>query len=129
MRRTVHPTPAEGLSRVRTRTALGIVFVLALGACATAAPPSTPFQGTREQGVLVTVDNQDYRDATIFANWNGPRQRIGMVVGKTTETFSMPWRDFEVRFEVDFVGGGAMKTDPIPVAAGDHIDFVIPAGW
>ena len=112
--------------------ALGIALVvLGTGACASRNAAPTPFTGGAEESVLlVTVDNQDFRDATVYANWNGVRHRMGMVIGKTTETLSTPWRDYEVRLEVDFVGGGEMKVrDRIPVQPGEHLDFVIMPGW
>ncbi len=78
---------------------------------------------------MLTVDNRDYRDATIYANWNGVRRRVGMVIGKTSETFSTPWRNYEVRVEVDFVGGGEFRADEITAYPGDHLDFIIMPGW
>ena len=111
--------------------ALGTALVLVAGACAggRAAVPS-PFVAGDEATILLTVDNQDFRDATVYADWNGVRQRVGMVIGKTTETFTVPWREYEVRLEVDFIGGGELKVaDPMPVWPGDHLDFVIMPGW
>jgi hypothetical protein len=113
-----------------TRAGLLTIFALASSACAgrTAAP--SPFEEGGNPTILITVDNQDFRDATIFVNWNGVRQRVGMVIGKTTETLRTEWRDYVVRLEVDFVGGGEMKIgDGISVQPGEHIDFVIMPGW
>lgn len=119
-----HTLPARGI-------ALGLTLLLAT-ACASRGSRSmpSPFVEGSQAIVLLTVDNQDFRDATIYADWNGARQRVGFVIGKTTETFTMPWRNYEVRLQVDFVGGGEMKiADPIPVWAGEHIDFIIMPGW
>jgi hypothetical protein len=90
----------------------------------------TPFAEPRDTNILITVDNQDFRDATLYANWNGTRLRVGSVTGKTTKTFSTPWRDYQVLLEVDFLGGGEMRAhQPIAVSAGEHIDFVILPQW
>lgn len=120
----------ECIRRTR-RAGLGMVLLLASAACATRQATAGPFAAGGRDGepVLLTVDNQDYRDATIYANWTGVRQRLGMVVGKTTETFRMTWQDYDMHLEVDFIGGGAMTTEPIAVSAGEHVDFVIMPGW
>jgi len=113
----------------RSARTLGAVLVLVISACAPRATAGDPF-GDGEPTLLLTVDNQDFRDATIYTNWNGVRQRVGMVIGKTTQTFTLEWRDYEVRLEVDFVGGGEMKLgERIAVQPGEHLDFVIMAGW
>ena len=80
---------------------------------------------TRDDTVLVTVTNHEFQDAVIYANWKGLRRRVGMVVGKTTETFRVTWRTNEIQLEADFIGGGELISEPIPVWAGEHIDFVI----
>lgn len=111
--------------------AFATALVLASAACAPRAPVSVPFNGGGGDPMMrLTVDNQDFRDATIYVNWNGTRQRIGTVTGKTTETFTFEWRDYELRLEVDFLGGGEMKLgNRISVQPGEHIDFIILPGW
>ena len=111
------------------RVAAG-AFLIGLVACASRATPRPAFSGTDAASLQLTVDNYDYRDATIYADWKGVKHRVGMVVGKTTETFSFPWRDYEVRFEVDFVGGGGFRVpDAVSVWGGEHLDLVIMPGW
>jgi hypothetical protein len=111
------------------RIAVGLA-VLALAACGARAAAPPTFVGSHEAVVLLTVDNVDYRDATIYADWKGVKHRVGMVIGKTKETFSMPWRDYEVQFVVDFVGGGGFRVpDPVSVWGGEHLDLVIMPGW
>lgn len=120
------------MERTRRAALAGLVTVLTVvsAACAARRTAPSPFLESGDPTILLTVDNQDFRDATIFVNWNGVRQRLGMVIGKTTETFRAEWRDYVVRLEVDFVGGGEMKlADPISVQPGEHIDFVIMPGW
>jgi hypothetical protein len=113
------------------RIAQATALALWAAACAGSAKPAdvSPFDGRNAQPVLLTVDNQDFRDATIYVIWNGPKQRVGSVTGKTTKTFSMQWREYQMRLDVDFLGGGGLTGDPISVYAGDHIDFVIQPGW
>lgn len=104
----------------------GLVLVLTAAACATGQ--RNVFEAVRrvDEAVLLSVENNDFRDATIYAYWNGVKTRLGMVVGKTSETFRMRWRSEEVQLEVDFVGRGTFRTERIDVWAGDHLDFVIP---
>lgn len=112
------------------RLTLCAVVVVSAAACAGGAAPAA-FGGVPQDPVVtITVQNDDYSDATIYANWRGVRRRVGMVIGKTTETFVTPWRDYEVVLEVDFVGGGGLRAAAeFSVNPGDHLDFVIMPGW
>lgn len=117
-----------GLS-LRT-VALGLAVVSAPAACATGQATESPFRTGRtgDEEVRLTVRNNDYRDATIYAYWNGARARVGMVIGKTEETFTMRWRSEDIQLEVDFVGGGGFRTEVVAVYRGDHLEFHIPVG-
>lgn len=107
--------------------------LLVLTACATSGSSSVqdPFDGAPGFGdpVRVTIENNDFRDATVYGLWNGVRERIGMVTGKTSETFSMDWKSETFAFYVNFVGGGEYRSEEIDVWAGDHLAFVIMPGW
>ena len=77
---------------------------LSLGACipvlfACASPSGENMWRTTETtgSVLLTVQNDNYSDATIHANWGGARERLGFVVGKTTQTFTFNWRREDIR--------------------------------
>ena len=117
--------------RIRRAVVTPLTLGLLFAACAGRNERPSPFAAAGGEGTIqITVDNQDWRDATLYADWNGVRQRVGMVLGKTSETFSTPWRDYYVRFDVDFIGGGGLPArDAIQVQAGDHIDYVIMPGW
>jgi hypothetical protein len=112
--------------------ALGLSLVIAACSALREDTLPSPFDGGSRgtPSILITVDNQDFRDATLYANWNGVRHRVGTVTGKTTETLETPWREHVVQLEVDFLGGGEMKAwNPIQVQSGDHLDFVIMPEW
>jgi hypothetical protein len=112
--------------------AVSLPLVVAVCSAFREDTPPSPFEngGNVPQNIQITVDNQDWRDATLYVDWNGVRQRVGSVLGKTTQTFSTPWREYMVRLDVDFVGGGGMAPrDPIQVQPGDHLDFVILPQW
>lgn len=78
--------------------------------------------------VILEVENQNFLDARIHANWNGVRQRLGLVNGNTTQTFRLRGRDGILRVEVDFVAGGGFISDPLSVWRGDTVRLVIPPG-
>jgi hypothetical protein len=110
-----------------------LVLALSVGACAAGSPGSPtrvdPFSGAGDTDeVRLTVQNMDFRDASVYAIWNGVKRRVGSVTGMTSETFRMRWQSEEIQLEVDFVGGGGYVSERVPVTQGDHLDFVIMAG-
>lgn len=117
----------------------GVHGTMALGlllgaACATGGQGAAddPFTGeTAGFGgpIQVTIENNDFRDATVYGYWNGVRERLGMVTGKTTETFATEWKSERLSFYVNFVGGGEYRSESLEVYAGDHLNFVILPGW
>jgi len=86
-----------------------------------------PFQGgSGEDQVQITIQNQNFNDATIWAEWGGgSRVRLGSVTGSSTRTFTTRYRSEVVRFEIDFLGGGRYSTQSYPVNPGDHLDLRI----
>lgn len=120
-----------GMRAPRHLVALALGISFAASGCATAQEEAgSPFDGTRgSNDVLLTVENNDFQDANIHLLWNGVRTRAGMVIGKTTETFRLPWRSEWAQIEVDFVGPqGDYHSERIPVNPGDHLNFVIMVG-
>ena len=76
--------------------------------------------------VQLTVQNNDFKDATVYAVWDGgTRRRIGMVTGKTSATFTFDWVSHRMHIEADFVAGEGFTSDEIEVWQGDHLDLVI----
>jgi hypothetical protein len=128
---------STGLARVEAHMARLIrtfVLALAVSGCAAGSPGSPtridPFgaaAGDTDE-VRLTVQNMDFRDASIYALWNGVKKRVGSVTGMTSETFTMRWQSEEIQLEIDFVGGGGYVSERVPVTQGDHLDFVILAG-
>jgi hypothetical protein len=74
----------------------------------------------------VTVENQNFNDATITALWEGgSRERLGSVTGLTTQTFTVEPRSSAVRFEIDFLAGGDFVGELIAANPGDHIELTL----
>lgn len=117
--------------RAPLRAALALVTLLVAAGCATTPESSagSPFDGTRvSDEILLTVENNDFRDATIHVFWNGMKTRAGIVTGKTSETFRMRWRSEWAHIGVDFLGSGGYETEQVPVNPGEHLNFVIMGG-
>ena len=78
--------------------------------------------------VAITVENQNFKDAVVYAIWGvGPRDRLGMVTGNSTQTFTTPLRGSgELRIEVDFIAGDDVVTQGMGAFQGDHIQVTIP---
>lgn len=117
----------SAFSSLKPLCAIAVVSTMALAGCAH-QQPDNPLRGVagRDSPVRITVQNQDFYDAVIYAHWSGStKERVGMVTGKTTQTFETTWRSETVRFEADFISGGSVFFDPIDVWGGDHLDLVV----
>ena len=104
------------------------LLIAAVAGCATSPAPDPMRMGADTDTVLLTVQNDNYWDATIHANWGGVRERVGFVVGKTTETFSIEWRRDDVAFDVAFIGDGGWRSEVMMVLPGDHLELTILPG-
>ena len=111
------------------RVVFGVALLSAslLLGCSRSSRPAPMFGTARDSGsVTVTIQNNDFKDATIYANWSGStRQRVGLAVGKTSQTFIIEWRGEVVQFDADFIAGRRFPFDPISVYEGDHLDLII----
>lgn len=82
--------------------------------------------GSRGQ-ISVRVENQNFGDAVIHASRGGERVRLGNVVGKSEETFTLEWAfSLPLEFEVNIVGGGRCLVTPLSVDPGDRVWVRIP---
>ncbi len=76
--------------------------------------------------VQLTIHNNDFNDAVIYATWSGfGRRRVGTVTGKTSKTLTFDCESHSIRIEADFIAGRSFTTDEIEVYEGDHLDLVI----
>ena len=85
-------------------------------------PPAKKFGSV----VQLTIHNNDFNDAVIYATWSGfGRRRVGTVTGKTSKTLTFDCESHSIRIEADFIAGRSFTTDEIEVYEGDHLDLVI----
>ena len=82
-------------SRLCAHTVFALLFAATFAGCATTSAEGDEFgaeaRDRDSEDVRITIENMDFRDATVFAHWNGVRRRVGFVVGKTTRTFRSRW--------------------------------------
>lgn len=102
---------------MRLFTSLLLVGVLSAATAGCASGPQ-PESGPP---VVIEIQNNNFQDATVFIVREGERRRLGVVVGKTDETFGIPWRpNFLMRLEVRFLGGGSCATRDIQMEPGQR---------
>ena len=112
------------------RVVVGIALLSAslLMGCAR-APRSAPLFGAmRGSGaVTVTIQNNDFKDAVIYATWAGSnRKRVGLAIGKTSQTFTIEWQsEVLLQFDADFIAGGTFSFGSMAVFEGDHLNLII----
>ena len=111
------------------RVVLGVALLSAslLLGCSRSSRPAPMFGAARgPESVMVTIQNNDFKDANIYATWSGGmRHRVGLAVGKTSQTFNLEWRSDVVQFEADFIAGRRFTFEPISVYEGDHLELII----
>ena len=94
-----------------------VASAFAFGACAS----SNARNAEVGPPVIVDVQNNHFQDATVILFREGERERLGIVTGKTDQSFEVPWRrQLFLRFEVRFIGGGACATRNILVEPGQR---------
>jgi len=118
-------------SRLLARSCRWIVpaLLLATTGCAMLSRGRTdnPFAPTaRDEPVQLQIQNDNFNDARIYVLWGGQRQRLGMVTGKTSETFEFAWRPADFRIQVDFLAAGGFTTDMLVVWPGEVVYLQIP---
>jgi hypothetical protein len=137
---TSHGPPEPMSARMRStrqrgglvRLGLALVLALATAGCASFSGEETrsgwDVGGDRRETVRLTVTNQNFSDARVYALWNGERRRLGLVTGNSSQTFTMDWRPgATLRIEVDFVAGGSFVSEGISSWPGETWEFIIPA--
>ena len=77
--------------------------------------------------VTIEVENQDFNDARIYLVEFGRRTRLGTVPGNSTRVFRFHSVPQQVRFRIDFIGGGEFTTTGIEVSPGDELMLTVTA--
>ena len=112
------------------RVVVGVALLSAslLMGCARAPRPAPLFGAMRGSGlVTVTIRNDDFKDAVIYATWRGGvRKRVALAIGKTSQTFTIEWQsEAFLQFDADFIAGEIFSFGSMQVNEGDHLDLII----
>lgn len=106
--------------------ALCLVAACSTGQVADEDNPFRPSYNARGGEIEVFVDNLNFADATLTAIHQGGRQRLGIVGGKDSSRFTLPWpgvRDLRVR--IDLLAADSYTTAPLSVSPGDRVRLTI----
>lgn len=80
-----------------------------------------------EEPAQVRVINDNFYDVTVYADYDGHRERMGRVVGHTTETFEITARTgARVAIAVAVQAGRTHLTERITIDPGDEIEVRVP---
>lgn len=105
----------------RSTPAIAVAAVLTALACGGYQGPEGLAPEGRET-VTVEVVNHNFYDATIYYVFPSTgRQRLGLVGGNSTKTFTIPWHPGEIRMIMDFVGADASLTEELTADPGDQL--------
>ncbi len=99
----------------------GLMLLAACGSRGQSIRPDS-FDG---QDYQVEVNNQNFYSATIYAYRDGYRRRLGDVGANRTRAFTFAWPFPEVRFQIDFLAGGCIFSEVIPLVRGDRLSVWI----
>jgi len=107
----------RGLKRLATMTFVGPVLACGHGVPRGEVPPFS-------EPVTIEVVNENYHDATIYALYEGlVRERLGFVVGHTTDTMTVNWHPTPLRMIMHLVGAGEAVSDVVIVDPGDFVQL------
>ena len=112
-----------------SRAILALAVLLSLPACSSGRQ-SRP-GAVAEERTTVQVDNRSFTDMTVYIVNGGQRVRLGLAVGKTMTTLTIPARllgsSRELQFLADPVGSDRTAvSDRLYVRAGDTVTLMIP---
>lgn len=106
-------------------------YVFAVSAVSAVAACGSATRRTGEQGldptreVIVSVKNENFYDATVYTCRRTHQDRLGVVTSNGTREFKFRWVNADLRFLVDFIGGGRFLTTAQSVETGDQLEFII----
>jgi hypothetical protein len=113
---------------MRRWTVVPALLVLLVGTgCATggAANPFGDGEGG-DRSIRIEVRNFNFADATLYALRGSERIRMGVVTGKTDDTFEIPWTvTLPLRIEINLLAGERCVTRPMNVDPGEVIQLQI----
>jgi hypothetical protein len=115
--------------RVRQRSCLWAVILLAIGACGghpkASSTPEQPYAAS-----TLRVENHHWLDVNIFVVREGQRNRLGLVTAASTKSFTLPralvGAQGEIRLIADPIGAStSISTDLIVLKPGTQVVWTL----
>jgi hypothetical protein len=101
---------------------IAVAAVLTTFACGGSTPGPEGISPEGVETLTVEVINRNFYDATIYYVYTSTgRQRLGLVGGNTTRTFTIPWNAGELRMIMNFIGANASLTEELSADPGDEL--------
>jgi outer membrane biogenesis lipoprotein LolB len=103
-----------------------LAVVSTSGCTAVQGPAANPFEERRVSRIRLDVINNNFNDATLYAYRGPQRQRLGVVTGKTSATYTIDWpQSQQLRVEISLLTGGSCTTNTIQVDPGNVVELQI----
>jgi hypothetical protein len=122
------PHPTRSLPRRHPLLALTLLAaaLLASGCARTAGAGASPFENGPPGQIQLIVINHDFNDATLFALRAGQRTRLGIVTGKTEESYVLPWPTTQsLQIQINLLTQGSCSTSALQVDPGEILELQI----
>ena len=112
------------MKRFLVRLVQGVVVLVAVG-CGNVSQRTGERGPDPKREASVTVKNENFYDATVYTCRGTQQNRLGVVTSNTVRDFKFRWVTSDLRFLIDFTGGGRYLSQAMHVETGDELQFVI----
>ena len=122
-RRPARPVLGPALSRWTRAVGARMGLLLGLLVVTGCASSGNAFDGSPGEGTIeIQILNRNFNDATVHAIRGGERLRLGIVIGKTSNTLRLEWPSARLlRLEIDLLAGRSCVTRELFVDPGEAI--------
>ena len=107
---------------------IAVASLLVAAACASGGQPTRAVRTERGYDYTLEVRNQNFNAVTVYLSRLGSRDRMGVVEGNTTQTYSFDSPFTAVRILMSFLAGGCVLTEELPLVEGDDLLLIVGAG-
>jgi hypothetical protein len=111
----------------RPLVALALLAAALVGSgCSRLPGAGDPFDDSLPGQIRIIVINHDFSDATLFALRGGQRIRLGILTGKSEESYVIPWPTTEtLRIQISLLAQGSCSTSELQVDPGEVLELQI----
>lgn len=102
------------------------LLVLALGGCVKNFYNPFDRSGNSADSISLFVDNQNFNDVRLYSVSTRGRESVGFVTGRSTENFTVTWRQSgDIRFQIEVLAGRSYQTNSVAASPGDRLQLYI----